>query len=126
MAAVRVRLNYIRVTVGKAATQLLVPCVLTLSCSILLLVYGWAAWWPVHRGSVLARLGAAGAAAEGGVPGAALEGGQAGEGGGGGGPGDASLLWVFLARYFGWWACLVWSVCACCTLLIKRVGLDAA
>lgn len=38
---------------------------------------------------------------------------------------DLGPLFVFLGQFYGWWACLVWSVVACGTLAVHRLGLSS-
>ena len=38
---------------------------------------------------------------------------------------DLSPVFLFVGQYYGWWACLVWSVVACSTMLVYRLGLNS-
>jgi len=36
-----------------------------------------------------------------------------------------SPVFLFVGSFYGWWACLVWSVVACSTLVVYRLGLNS-
>mmetsp|Transcript_19076 Transcript_19076/g.32690 ORF Transcript_19076/g.32690 Transcript_19076/m.32690 type:complete len:548 (+) Transcript_19076:130-1773(+) len=38
--------------------------------------------------------------------------------------GRAEDVWLFMCQFIGWWACLVWSVVACASMAVRRLGLD--
>jgi hypothetical protein len=38
---------------------------------------------------------------------------------------DLSPVFAFIGRFYGWWACLVWSVVAVSSLAVQRLGLNS-
>jgi hypothetical protein len=38
---------------------------------------------------------------------------------------DLSPLFLFIGQFYGWWACMVWSVIAVSALAVYRLGLDS-
>ena len=149
------RLIWVRALLGKAAVQLAGLAALASAAALLVGLNGETGLLavvsgPEARRGVTALLGRL-AAVRGGSMGEAAEadlvasavggeeallGGMDDEGGAGGSIGsigstgsavvlDLSPVFLFVGQYYGWWACLVWSVVACSTMLVYRLGLNS-
>jgi hypothetical protein len=136
MAAIKARLLIIKLSLGKAATHLAVPGLVSLAGTCVLLTQAWEGGLQT-RGDIAGVTGGGGGADVGGVSepegiSQVLEGLEMREGdrrASEGQPteplGDITDLFVFVFKYLSWWAALVWCLAAYCSMLVFRLGLNS-
>lgn len=128
MQAIKTRLLIIKVAVGKSATQLAVPALVSLAAFCVLFTQAVERELAAGLGGANEKSGVEGSGLEGEASDGVLSGGVESEAQGqsaGSGGGNIKDLYEFVFKYLSWWCALVWCVGAYGTMAICRLGLNS-
>ena len=121
----RRRLDMIRSLLGRAAVQLIGLASVASSAALLLALNAEGGLLqlvsePGNKRWFMALIGRGEASGD--TAGGTVE--STGGGGGVAASGDFSAVFSFIGRFYGWWACLAWSVISMSSLAVHRLGLN--